>query len=160
MANQNHQHSPGIRFPPPLIFIAGYIVGAAINAALGLSLLHESWLKAASLASFGLGLIGVILSLTGFLTFIKHRTSFEPNQMATRLITTGLYRFSRNPIYLGFTLIYIAAAIRTDTFASLLFLPIVLLIMNRYVITREEQHLRFVFGENYQNYCQHVGRWF
>lgn len=77
----------------------------------------------------------------------------------TRLIVSGPYRFSRNPMYVGWTLIYIGIAMLVNTWWPLFFLPVVLIFTHYFVVRREEQRLEEEFGETYWQYCAKVRRY-
>ncbi|HEU5040160.1 MAG TPA: isoprenylcysteine carboxylmethyltransferase family protein, partial [Gemmatimonadales bacterium] len=76
-----------------------------------------------------------------------------------RLVTDGPYRFTRNPMYLGFTLWYLAGTAWVNSLWLLVLLPVVLLVMQRGVITREEAYLERRFGREYTEYRARVRRW-
>lgn len=99
------------------------------------------------------------MTFAGIYGFARHRTALVPSRRASHLITSGVYRLSRNPIYLGFASMYLGAALRYDLAWTLPLLLVVLWIMNRYVIAREEEHLTAVFGDDYRSYCRRVRRW-
>lgn len=103
------------------------------------------------------GLIGVV----GVLTFRQAKTSIDPHapQKASTLVTHGIYRFTRNPMYLGLFLFLLAWAVRTAHPLTLLVLPLYLLYMNRFQISVEERLLRQKFGQTFVTYSQQVRRW-
>jgi protein-S-isoprenylcysteine O-methyltransferase Ste14 len=103
-------------------------------------------------------LLGLIV-LPALLAFRRARTSPKPWKPTTALVTTGPYRFTRNPMYLGFTLLYLSTTVWVNTMWPVLFLPLVLLLMHYGVIIREEAYLERVFGEAYQTYRRRVRRW-
>ena len=96
-------------------------------------------------------LIGAALSL-----FHKARTRPEPWQPTSALVTNGIYRFTRNPMYLGMALAYAGAAIAFDGLFALLLLPPVIGMIHGYVIAREKRYLSDKFGEPYRRYAARV----
>ena len=82
-----------------------------------------------------------------------------PNQPASRLVTTGLYARSRNPMYVGLTLAYVGLALLTDRGWPLVFLLLVLVALHGLVIRREERYLSAAFPGEYAAYRQRVRRW-
>lgn len=86
-------------------------------------------------------------------------TSVNPTQPTTTLILEGPYRFTRNPIYLGMTALYMGIAILANTLWPILLLPGALFVMTRGVIEREEAYLERKFGEQYVTYKEKVRRW-
>ncbi len=151
--------SPGVWFPPPFIYLTTFGVSWWLNRVWPTQLISESFVADSALVAKPLVVAGVVLAMAGLFSFAKHRTTIEPSKKASKLITDGLYRISRNPIYLGFTAMYLAATLRTNNTWALLCLLPVLAIMNRHVIAREERHLTAVFGDSYRAYCQKVRRW-
>ena len=86
-------------------------------------------------------------------------TNVNPTQPTTALILEGAYRFTRNPIYLGLTLLYTGIAILANTLWPILLLPGALFVMTRGVIEREEAYLEQKFGTQYVAYKAKVRRW-
>lgn len=91
--------------------------------------------------------------------FVLARTTLIPHGQASRLITAGPYRFTRNPMYLSLTLGYLGAAAIFLQVWPLLLLPIPVVTMNTFVIPFEEARLRECFGETFRDYCGRVRRW-
>ena len=75
------------------------------------------------------------------------------------MVESGPYAYTRNPMYTGMTLVYISAALLLDWLWPILLLPIVLLVLFRLVISREERYLAAEFGEEYEAYRRRVRRW-
>ena len=98
----------GVIAPPPLIFAGFLVAGLVINAALGWSLGFAAALRYGA----GIGLVAfslfVLISALGL--FHRFRTRPEPWQPTTAIVSTGIYRFSRNPMYVGMTLAYFGVA--------------------------------------------------
>jgi protein-S-isoprenylcysteine O-methyltransferase Ste14 len=86
-------------------------------------------------------------------------TTLRPDKPTATLVTEGPYRFSRNPLYLAFTLIYAGIALIAGSLWGLLMLVPVNLIMSRFVIRREEEYLERTFGEEYERYKKTARRW-
>ena len=83
----------------------------------------------------------------------------NPNEPATALVTDGPFRFSRNPLYLAFTLLYSGVAVVANALWAALPLPIILVVIQRGVIDREERYLERRFGTAYRQYKDGVRRW-
>lgn len=152
---------PGVRFPPPLLFVLGFAAGWALDRVRPLALgpgAHDGspWTDPAGLTAvaLGLGVMGWAL-----LTFRRARTAVYPNRPATRLVTGGPYRRSRNPMYVGLTAVYLGLALLAGTRWPVLLLPAVLLALTAGVIRREERYLASAFGPAYAEYCRRVRRW-
>jgi protein-S-isoprenylcysteine O-methyltransferase Ste14 len=108
---------------------------------------------------FVLLLVGVSICIAAVRTFRRAGTSPLLGTPTTTLVTSGPYRFSRNPIYIGYTLLYLGISFWANTLWPVVLLPVVLGVMHRAVITREEAYLQGRFGDAYSSYCQQVRRW-
>jgi protein-S-isoprenylcysteine O-methyltransferase Ste14 len=91
--------------------------------------------------------------------FWRAGTTLMPNRPASRLVVEGPYRFSRNPMYLGLTTLYLGVALMLNSVWVLALLPGVLLLLQTGVIRREERYLEGAFGPGYQAYRTRVRRW-
>lgn len=104
---------------------------------------------------------GLLLFLTAALSFRQHRTTLLPFEDTTdRLIDSGVFRFSRNPIYLAEAIILIGIALRNGHLWSGVAVPVFVMGINWSVIAWEEQTLRNRFGSQYEAYCRRTRRWF
>lgn len=103
--------------------------------------------------------IGLALFLATLLTFWRHHTTVNPYKAATELCTSGPFRFSRNPIYLGDWFILAGVSLLMKTWWPLLFSPIIWLMLRYGVIRHEEAHLEGKFGDAYREYKSRVRRW-
>jgi len=114
-----------------------------------------------SIVAFGwiLLVMGVLLGPASAILFLVKRTTVIPTARPTKLITYGAYRFTRNPMYLGMSIIYAGVAIILGSLWSLVLLPIPVLVMNAVVIPMEEANAREEFGEQYLAYCRKARRW-
>jgi protein-S-isoprenylcysteine O-methyltransferase Ste14 len=139
--------TPGVIAPPPLIYLGFLLLGwglAELGARPEAVETGYNWLS----ASFGLEVevrrgLALTLIVGGLLLdgmaagLFRHRgTAVEPWKPSTVLINEGLYRFSRNPIYVGFAITYAGLAIAMDSWVALLLLFPCLLVVDRYVIQR------------------------
>jgi protein-S-isoprenylcysteine O-methyltransferase Ste14 len=152
---------PGVVFPPPLIFVAGFLVGWLLDARIGPlwpSIIPASRNIIDLIGGLFVG-IGVGLALSGIRTFRRAETSVIPNHDASQLVIAGPYRYTRNPMYVGLTVVYVGAALVFSLLWSLVMLPFVLWIPYQYVIRREERYLSAAFGDQYRQYQHDVRRW-
>lgn len=131
------------------------------------------WFAAMQLPSFAITLpwrhglavtisgVGILLILAGGYAFQRAKTTVNPTKpaAATSLVTSGVYRFSRNPMYVGFLLGLIGWAIFLSHTLPFLFLPVFVAYMNRFQISPEERALSAKFGDEYEAYKQSVRRW-
>lgn len=153
-----HRDNPGVIAPPPLLYGGALAAGLALDRLLlrvptGLSATPR-YAAAALLAAAALGLAGNAL-----VRFRRVGTSVEPWHPTTAIVTGGVYRLSRNPIYVGLTSLYAAAALALDSVPALLLLAPLLLVVRYGVIGREERYLEAKFGDRYRQYRASVPRW-
>ena len=111
--------------------------------------------------AIGLGVAGVTLAVFAVGLFARDKTTVHPEtpEKATTLVMDGVYRFTRNPMYLGMFLVLLGWAIYLGNAASLLVAFIFVLYINRFQISREEAALTANFGEAYLAYKSRVRRW-
>jgi protein-S-isoprenylcysteine O-methyltransferase Ste14 len=145
----------GVVAPPPLVY------GIPL---LGGLLLERIWPRpiVAERVTLPIGLLLVALgfvALPAILAFRKARTHPEPWKPTKALVTVGPYRYSRNPMYVGMTLLYLGTTIWQNTVWPLVALPVVLAVIDRGVIRREERYLEGLFGDDYRRYRDRVRRW-
>ena len=158
---ESEKDHPGVVARPPLIYLAALAIGIAFEAAWprGLGASAGGWL----LAQLTLGLAGMVagavLMRLGIREFRKAGTDFRPTEPTTRIITTGPFRFSRNPLYVSLTLIYLGIALAIDSAWVLAMVVPALIVMRYGVIAREERYLERKFGDTYLSYRNRVRRW-
>jgi protein-S-isoprenylcysteine O-methyltransferase Ste14 len=93
------------------------------------------------------------------LFFRRARTSMVPMKPSSALVTTGPYRFTRNPMYLGMAFLYVALAFALGLVWPLILLPVVIAAVDRLVIAIEEAYLVRRFGQPYCDYMTRARRW-
>ena len=147
----------GVRVPPPLFYVAGFVLGVALEVIWPI----DSLPLAIRLAGAVIG-VGLWLALDGaaMLRFRHAGTSMAPFVPTTALVTSGPYRFTRNPMYLGMAVLYAGLALATEVIWALIFLPLVIAAVDQLVISREEGYLVRKFGDPYCEYMARVRRWF
>jgi protein-S-isoprenylcysteine O-methyltransferase Ste14 len=151
--------SPGVHFPPPLLFILGFTIGILLNRVWPLSLVATERSTIRLIPGWFFVGAGLLLLASAMLTFLRLRTAIYPNQPATTVVTHGPYRFSRNPMYVALTSAYFGFVLLTNALWPLLLLPVVLVVLQMVVIRREEHYLAGAFGAEYEEYCKRVRRW-
>ncbi|RME67404.1 MAG: isoprenylcysteine carboxylmethyltransferase family protein [Alphaproteobacteria bacterium] len=148
--------SAGVVAPPPLLYVGFFLMGMALEWAWPWPLVFaDSMILGLVLALLGLGLV-----LFCAMLFRRAGTPLRPDLPTEALVERGLYRFSRNPIYVGLTVIYAGAALAAASWWPLAVLPLLLVVMNYGVIAREERYLAAKFGDAYHAYAKRVRRWF
>src|SRR5687767_1405025 len=150
---------PGVRFPPPTLFVLAFAAGWLLHRRWPRTLLPGSWTNAREMTGALLVAAGLALITWALATFHRHRTAIYPNRPASRIVRDGPYRRTRNPMYVSMTLIYLGLTLLLNSWLPLVFLPIALLLLMQLVVAREERYLRSAFGDEYAAYCRDVGRW-
>ncbi|MBL0940482.1 MAG: isoprenylcysteine carboxylmethyltransferase family protein [Gemmatimonadaceae bacterium] len=148
---------PNVQFPPPLLFVVPLGVCWMVDRVVATPRFPE----AAWTVFGGLLLIacGFALVLSGIFTFRRFRTAVYPNRAAKLVVDTGPFAYTRNPMYVGMTGIYLGMTLLLTSWVAFALLPAVLLLVMRLVIRREERHLTEKFPEAYAEYCARVPRW-
>ena len=103
--------------------------------------------------------IGVVLAIAAITAMVRAKTSVDPYHSTTHLVTIGVFRLSRNPIYVALLLLYCGAALMRSEWWPLVGVPGLIWVMTRGVIQREERYLERKFGDHYLAYKQRVRRW-
>lgn len=152
---------PGVYFPPPFIFVGGLLVAWLLGSRVyNLPLAPQSVSPIVFRAlGYLLILIGLGIAAWGMVTFARAHTAIIPHRPASSLVDTGPYRFTRNPMYTGMTIAYLGVAVHLNSAWAILLLPMVLFLLHRFVIRREERYLSAAFGDTYEAYRARVKRW-
>lgn len=145
------------RIPPPLVTLicagGAYLSNTALPASHGL--------KLRGIVTVGFVVLGLGLLLPSLISFVRARTTVSPlsPERTTTLVTTGMFRISRNPMYLGMACLLIAFIFWLGNFFQLLWLIAFCAYLNTFQIKPEEASLNIKFGSSYQAYCSRVRRW-
>ncbi|CAD5107925.1 methyltransferase family protein [Zestomonas carbonaria] len=141
---------------PPLIYLIFIGVAWGLTYLLPLPLPENNWT-----IYLGWGLIdaGILLSAWSALAMAQHKTTINPYKKPRHLLESGPFRYSRNPIYLGFNLIYGGIALLIHSWWPWILLPLLILTMTLGVIVPEEVVLERQFGDSYRRYRARVRRW-
>ena len=150
------QDNPGIKVPPPLIYLPPLVSGLLLDRRF-----HVPFLPRSLARGLGWPLIGGALVLnTWFLRMIRDaEVPIRTDKPVPRLSTEGPFRYTRNPGYLALAMMYAGIAVLRNSLWAILVLPVVLIVIQREVIGREERYLERTFGEEYVSYKAHVRRW-
>ena len=151
--------SPGVHFPPPFLFVGGVVLAALLQRAWPLPLWRGLRSTIPLVVAYLLIAAGFAWATWGIMTFRRARTAVIPNHPASRLVTWGPYRFGRNPMYLGLTILYCGVAVWMNSLWAFLLLPLVIALLIGLVIRRQERYLTDAFGQAYRDYCGRVPRW-
>jgi protein-S-isoprenylcysteine O-methyltransferase Ste14 len=145
------------KVPPPIVMLL--FAGVMWLAAAAISIQLSGIVRTATM--FILAAAGLIVELAGVVSFARARTTVDPihPRTASKLVVNGIYRFTRNPIYLGDFLLLLAWAVFLSSPLALAIAPLFLLYINRFQIGAEERALLDLFGEQYSEYKARVHRW-
>jgi protein-S-isoprenylcysteine O-methyltransferase Ste14 len=146
-----------LRVPVPWVFVLTYLIGVAMEFGWPLHLgLAVPGIRIAGVVLF---CFGAVIAGWGLVTFRQARTTTVPGEVSSRLVTWGLYRFTRNPMYVGLTVAYLGEAGILRQIWPVFLLPLTIAYVNGIVIPVEERKLKEVFGEEYERYRTQVHRW-
>jgi len=108
-----------------------------------------------------IGVVGLAVILAGVISFRRAKTTVNPlkPETATALVTGGVYRYTRNPMYLGMLIVLLAWAVYLSAPASLLVVVVFWLYIDRLQIRPEEEALVRLFGSTFTDYMSRVRRW-
>lgn len=150
--------SAGVRFPPPLVYLGVLLLGLAAERFAPLRSFGVGWrLLIAMGAPLLIAGAAMMFAATGL--FRRLGTNVRPLQPVAKIATTGPYRWTRNPMYLGIALVYAGLAIGFDGPIAFALLPLVLIIIQTQVIARAERYLEAKFGDDYRRYKAAVRCW-
>lgn len=150
-----HKDHADVKVHPPILTMA------FIMAAYLLYWLRPILLPLPLVQWLGLGLVagGFLFGVAAFMAFRKARTTLSPHGKVSAIVTDGVYRYSRNPIYLGFLLMLVGFPLNSGNIWGVILAPLFVLAMNRLVIEKEEAYLEKKFRETYAGYRSRVRRW-
>ena len=149
---------PGVTFPPPFYFVVGFLAGWLLHRLIPLTIPGARG-TGVRVAGWILIILGVGLVVWAQVTFRRHHTTVIPRRPATAMVTDGPYAWTRNPMYLSFTIFYLGLALHTGMLWPIVLLPIVLILLTLFVIRREERYLDDAFGAEYAAFRARVRRW-
>jgi len=150
------KRGPSLKFPPPLLPLTLIGIGYLIDVYLPLPINEYSalWLT---------GLVVVIASLClaaiALIQFLRAKTHIEPWQPTTFIIQSGIFRYSRNPIYLSFCVATLGCGLMLNSWWVIAAVLPLIYLLQQLVIRHEESYLQQKFGETYLAYKRRVRRW-
>lgn len=155
--DMNPDH-PGVYLPPPFFYLIVFVVGWILQKWVPL---HPGILR--SFPAAGLGVVFLIMAI-GLISqalkiFHESGNTVITTRAASSLQTDGIYSKTRNPMYLGMVFIYISFSLFIGYWWHLILLPLLIILIQRLVIRKEENYLSHRFGPEYLEYQEKVGRW-
>ncbi len=145
--------------PPPFIYASVFLLAILIQWKLPIddAILHEMPVKV-------IGVLIILIAIFFFLfrslkQFFRTKNTVVTIMPASSLQTTGIYSLTRNPMYVGMTMIYLGLTCLIGNWWNVILSPVLLIIVQEYVIKREEKYLVQRFGQQYLDYKLNVRRW-
>lgn len=157
LSGETRDH-PGVIAPPPLAFAGFLAAGVFVDRYVSGWSLPPPALPV-QVTAFLFGATGLVFLAGALGLFRRAGTRPEPWQPTTAIVTSGVYRVTRNPMYVGMALVYAAVALALGSPLALALLPAAVLVIHRGVILREERYLERKFGDEYRAYKARVRRW-
>ncbi len=156
MNAENDKKGAAVKFPPPLIFLLSLLAAYAAQRFWPISIGNISGLKPLGAAVI---ILGICIAILVSLSFKRAETNIEPWKPTRKIVSTGVFAYSRNPAYLAFCLALIGTGIFLNSFWILIsFIPSAILVY--YIaIRKEETYLEKKFGGEYVDYKNKVRRW-
>jgi len=146
-----------IRLPPVLFF--GYLLaGLAVQTVVPISLGIPSFELGMAIGS-ALLVVGVLVAWSALSELRKHGTTEEPGKLPTNLVTSGVFSFSRNPLYLTQLIVLCSLAVMVNSPWLIVSAALLWFTLDRLVVRSEEQLLEKAFAQKYLEYKDRVGRW-
>jgi protein-S-isoprenylcysteine O-methyltransferase Ste14 len=146
------------KIPPPAQFALAFLIGVGLD---WLMPWRPEWMTAqiAHWGGFALVVAGCSLAAAAAGRFVLRRTTLHPTGEPAHLVVTGAHAWSRNPMYLSLTVVYVGLTLALGRAWPLILVLLPWASMNWVVIPFEEARLRQTFGEDYAGYCRRVRRW-
>jgi protein-S-isoprenylcysteine O-methyltransferase Ste14 len=148
--------NPGVVARPPLLYGGALVVALALHWLRPLPILDPAIALGAGLALIALG---VGIAIPGWRALRAAATNVDPMRPTTAIVTSGPYRFSRNPLYVAVTLLFIGITLAVNTWWGIVVLAPLIIVMHCGVVRREERYLEQKFGEPYRHYRSRVRRY-
>jgi protein-S-isoprenylcysteine O-methyltransferase Ste14 len=147
---------PGVAAPPPLLYGSAFVLVLVFRWFWPMPIFGHA---VALWPGLALLVLGVGIAAWGGRTMHAAGTNVNPALPTTAIVASGPFRFSRNPLYLALTLLYLGLTLAFNTWWGIVVLAPVLIIMHRGVVLREERYLDQKFGETYRQYRSKVRRY-
>ena len=148
--------SPGVVAPPPQIYLGGFLIVLVCRSFWPMPIDAEGrglWPGLALVA------LGTGIAIWGRRTMVAAGTNVNPSRPAMTIVSSGPFRFSRNPLYLCLTLMYLGLTLAVNTWWGFVALIPLIILMHAGVVLREERYLEKKFGEPYRQYRSRVRRY-
>ena len=162
-SNQINMHAqtkdhPGIYIPPPLFYVAFFMLAVYLQHIFSINNFFFQ-LRTTMFAGVLFLVAAVFFLFTSLGRFIRTKNSVMTIRPANTLQTTGIYKITRNPMYQGLVFVYTGLTCIAGNWWNVILLPLLVLVIQEYVIRKEESYLMRHFGNTYAQYKARVRRW-
>lgn len=149
---------PGVYIPPPFLYVVTFIAAVFIQKSVPIAdaFFH---LMAARIIGVCLLLVALFFLFNSLRQFFRTKNTVILIKRATSLQATGIYAITRNPMYVGLAILYLGIACFIGNWWNVILFPLLLLVVQEYVIKSEERYLVHEFGAEYDAYKSKVRRW-
>src|SRR6185503_14215208 len=146
---ETHKDHADVKIHPPVLLVLHlgvvYLLGRFVPLPFSVPPLIEN-------IGFVSVVIGFLFGLAAIIEFRRASTTVDPHGDVSTIVTSGIYRYTRNPIYLGFLLMLIGIPLNGRNIWGIVLAPVFIFLMNRLAIEKEEAYLERKFGEVYSSY--------
>ena len=155
---EKRKDSPGVYIPPPLFYALLFVIAIILQKKIELS---HSFFDSEVVKITGILFLvfAVSVMVTSIAKFIRSKNTIILIKPASSLQTTGIYSITRNPMYLGLVFLYLGLTFLIGNWWHIILLPVLIFIIQGYVIRKEEEYLKRAFGQEYLTYKSKVRRW-
>lgn len=150
--------SAAIRIPPPIFFFVCLGCGLLLEYLLPISLINLPLVPRVIVGGIFI-MIAIFFAASGFFMLIMNKTTFDTSKSTSKIVTNGVYRFSRNPLYLSLLLLLSAFAVLLSSLWIFMAIPVLYVLFLFKAVQPEEKYLLQKFGEEYLHYSKKVRRW-
>jgi len=153
--NENNDNA-GVKLPPPIVYLGLGLIGVGMEYVIPLSIGIDS---PVNYLGVGVIIVSIVSLMFVFKFYKRYETEIEPWKTTSKIITTGPYKYSRNPVYIFLCGVPIGLGIAFNTYWALFaFIP-ALIIVYFTAVKKEEKYLETKFGQEYLDYKAKVRRW-
>ena len=158
MSSSPNEDKAMVRFPPPLVYLIAVLSGYLLDRhVMPMPIDELTPMRIGSIAMFAV--FGLLFLLMSFSHFKRTGQNPEPWTTSPEIITVGIYRYTRNPMYVGMALLQLAFAFGLNSLWIAMFTPVSLLLVYLIAVRHEEVYLEGKFGDSYREYLRSVRRW-
>jgi len=149
---------PGVFIPPPLFYVLIFITAVFIQKKIPIpdTLFHLWVIKVLGVI---LLIVALFFSVRSLRQFFLTKNTLILIKRASSLQTTGIYGMTRNPMYVGLAIVYLGITCFIGNWWNIILFPVLFIILQEYIIKREEKYLELEFGQGFRDYKNTVRRW-